>query len=213
MKIFPDSQKYYIAKTKNSMGVTYVNLGDKEKDQGRKKHYYDQSQKSYKEAAELWEECYREKDALGDIQRQLAFVNHNIGTVYHKIGKYEEALNYHKKGMKIRVENDFDDRERDITNSYLWLGKDHLRLGNRDEALEWLTKACNARRKLLGENHTDYAWALDGLREWYETAGDADQAIRLEEQVLEIRKAALGEEHNYTKKAREEMERLKSLRD
>ena len=191
------------------MGITFINLGNNESDEDKKKELFLSAQKFYEDAKDLWEKCSEEENAPSDIQKQLAYVNHNIGTVYHNIKEYDKAVHYHKEGKKIREKEGFPDRERDLPYSYLWLGKDYLKMGKKKESLKWLQKSCEMREELLGKDHPEYAWSLDALREWYETYKNKEKAIELAEQVLKIRIAALGEEHNYTERARKELKRLK----
>jgi len=58
-------------------------------------------------------------------------------------------------------------------------------------------QALEIRRKVLGEQHPDYAASLNNLAVLYESMDDYARAEPLYRQALEIRKTALGEAHPY----------------
>lgn len=164
----------------------------------------------------------------------MAYVNHNIGTAWHFIGKERrdhndilKAVQYHERGKQIREENDFDERARDLTASYTWLGNDLIQLaaierdhGDADgfgehmrQAKDCIERSLEGRKKILGDRHQDVAWPLLDLSNWYEIMGDISSAIAETENVIEIRQRTLGKEHRYTEKAVERKEQLlKKLR-
>ena len=131
--------------------------------------------------------------------RQLAFTNHNLGTVQHRLGVYDQAVKYHQAGLQIRLDNSLE--ETDIAASLVWLGKDHIALGQYDKAREYIDQSLAIRKAILGEKHPDYAWSLDSLSQWYEETGALDEAAETMDRVIAIRRDVLGPDHQYTRQA------------
>ncbi|MCH8829769.1 MAG: tetratricopeptide repeat protein [Planctomycetes bacterium] len=67
--------------------------------------------------------------------------------------------------------------------------------GRYREAAQLGRKALDLRKKVLGENHPDYATSLNNLALLYQSMGDYAKALPLYRQALAIRKKALGENH------------------
>ena len=67
--------------------------------------------------------------------------------------------------------------------------------GNYAESVEAAKSALRIRRKVLGEEHPDYAETLNNLAGLYETIGDYAQAEPLFIQCKDIQRKVLGEEH------------------
>lgn len=181
-----------IAEATNAIGVVYLNMGDAAQREEDRQNYYRLAKEYYEKALGLWQKC----DAP---PRQLAFSNHNIGTVQHRLGEYAEAVRCHKKGLQIRQDASLE--ETDIAASLVWLGKDYIALGQYDAAKAYIDQSLNIREKTLGENHPDYAWSLDSLSHWYEETGELNKAIETMERVIAIRRDVLGPNHQYTRQA------------
>lgn len=181
-----------IAEATNAVGVVYLNMGDAAKDPDERQKYYQLAKNHYEKALGFWEQG-------SAPMRQLAFSNHNIGTVLHRLGEYDEAVTYHTKGLQIRQDNFLE--ETDIASSFVWLGKDHIALGQYADAKKYIDQSLAIRKTILGENHPDYAWSLDTLSGWYEKTGNLRAAIETMERVIAIRKDVLGPDHQYTQLA------------
>lgn len=190
LRMFTDKED--IAEVTNAIGVVYLNMGDAAEDSEERQQYQELAKRNYLDALHLWEQCEVPP-------RQLAFSNHNIGTVFHRLGEYDSAVTYHQKGLQLRQDNNLE--ETDISASFVWLGKDYTALGNFKKAKDYIDRSLNIRRRILGEDHPDFAWSLDSLSEWYEKTGDLHKAIETMDRVIAIRTAALGLEHQYTKQA------------
>src|SRR4051812_5778421 len=63
------------------------------------------------------------------------------------------------------------------------------------EAIERATEAKDTSRQLFGDGHPGYAVSLDTLAWVYESMGNHASAESLYRQALEIKRAALGENH------------------
>ena len=71
----------------------------------------------------------------------------------------------------------------------------YYKIGNYTEAIRLGTQALEIRRKVLGEEHPDYATSLNNLAGYYDDIGNYTEAIRLGTQASEIIRKVLGEEH------------------
>ena len=190
-----------IAEATNAIGVVYLNMGDAADSTEDRQTNYRLAKEHYEKALALWQEC----DAPA---RQLAFSNHNIGTVHHRLGEYAEAEKYHRTGLRIRQGNHLE--KTDIAASLVWLGKDCIALGRYDDARDYIEQSMTIRKDILGENHPDYAWSLDSLSHWYEETGSPAKAVEIMEQVIAIRTAVLGANHQYTQQAVSRREELRA---
>lgn len=219
LKIF--TAGYDIAEVKNAIGVVYLNMGDKEKNHEIAIEYYQKAKEHYQEALELWE-CCRGTGQPENLEKQLAYANHNIGTSWHKQGDYRKAKAFHEKGLQIREEYRFVEWERDVAASYTWLGNDCMALAEEEkdagrtsdaekymaQAKKYIDLSLETRQKLMGSEHPEYAWALQSLSQWCENTGDIEQAVSIMDEVIRIRQKALGDLHSYTKSAQERKEKL-----
>lgn len=208
LKLF--TEDFDIAEVQNAIGVVYINMGDIEK-----------AQKFYLAARERWEICLaaQPSDAL---YQKLAYVNHNIGTTYYKMGQYPSAVEQHEKALEIRMEHKFPECQRDIASSHAWLANDYLALGKEcreqgespsaerymEESRKHVDESLSIRKELLGEKHPDYAWSLNTLSCWYEANGDISSALSTMEKVIQIRRSALSDGHQYTENAVKRYETL-----
>lgn len=229
LKIFTEKEEtYYIAKTKNAMGVVYLNRGDEKANRSGSdaRGFYLKAKEYYSEARALWE-TYREAlkpndPKSGDLTKRLAFVNHNIGTAYHNLGQFHDAKKQHLKGLEYRRKGNFPEYRRDMASSHVWIAKDYLKLreealkqGDSSQAEAYLKKAdehiqesLSIRKELLGARHPEYAWTLDTLSDWYKAKGEIGKALSTMEMVVDIRQEKLPADHRYTKQAIEKRDDL-----
>lgn len=192
-----------IAEATNAIGVVYLNMGMESAaaNQEEERTYYRKAKEHYEEALDLYQQCNAPVD-------KLAFSTHNLGTAYYRLEEYGKAVEYHQKGLKMRHENSLDQTV--ISASLGWLGNDYTELGQYDKAKEYLDQSLRIRKAILGENHPDYAWALNSLSRWYEKTGALDKAIEIMHRVIDIRKNALGPDHQYTREAVSRLEELEA---
>lgn len=202
-KISENGKGSDIAEATNAIGVVYLNMGMESAaaNQEEERTYYRKAKEHYEEALDLYQQCNAPVD-------QLAFSTHNLGTAYYRLEEYSKAVEYHQKGLKIRQENFLDKTV--ISASLGWLGNDYTELGQYDKAKEYLDQSLSIRKAILGENHPDYAWALNSLSRWYEKTGALDKAIEIMHRVIDIRKNALGPDHQYTREAVSRLEELEA---
>ena len=76
----------------------------------------------------------------------------NIGLVYDRQGKYEEALEYYQKSLDIKIRVVGGDHP-DVATSYQNLAVVYQRQGNHVQTQEMVTKAYHIFLKVLGPDH------------------------------------------------------------
>ena len=115
--------------------------------------------------------------------------------------KYEEALPYFQKSdsldkAKLKpTHKNYYRAELMVADCYeeiAWQADDE---GHYKEAVNVQTNVVEIRKRILGEEHPNYAASLNDLALYYDENGDFAEAIRLGIIAMEIRKKVLGEEH------------------
>ncbi len=116
-------------------------------------------------------------------------------------GEYEEAIqSYIKSDSLEKIElnasaPNYHRSELKLADCFNRLSLQYDNSGNYTEAIKLGTQALEIRRKVLGEEHPDYALSLNNLTIDYAKIGNYTEAIRLGTQASEILKKFLGEEH------------------
>jgi len=167
----------------NNMAIMLQNVGRTEK-----------ALDYYKSALAIYEE-------LKDQGNILVALN-NIGTTYFDMKDYSTAEEYHKKGLNLSRE--LKDRDQEA-NYLLNLGNDQNLQGKADEALVNYKAGFEIARKL---NNPELTWKLiAGLAENYETTGEYEKVIELNDTALKIieglRSTLPGDEFKATYMAKE----------
>jgi CHAT domain-containing protein/tetratricopeptide (TPR) repeat protein len=167
----------------NNMAIMLQNVGRTEK-----------ALDYYKSALAIYEE-------LKDQGNILVTLN-NIGTTYFDMKDYSTAEEYHKKGLILSRE--LKDRDEEA-NYLLNLGNDQNLQGKADEALANYKAGFEIARTL---NNPDLTWKLiAGLAENYETSGEYEKVVELNDTALKIieglRSTLPGEEFKTTFMAKE----------
>ena len=122
------------------------------------------------------------KKAAADYARAVNFVPKDTqdyvmrGTTYGKMGNYKAAASDFAKGIALSPDNDT------VLNSLAWLRATCPDASVRDgrEAIRAGTKACELRR------WKDWA-SIDTLAAAYAEMGNFDQAVKLQQQALQVR--------------------------
>ena len=115
--------------------------------------------------------------------------------------KYEEALTYFQKSDSLDkailkpTHKNYYRAELKVADCYEEIASQAYEEGNYNDALTIQKKVVEIRKKLLGEEHPDYADALSNLASYYSKLGNYTEEIRLATVAMEIRKKVLGEEH------------------
>lgn len=146
----------------NNLAIMLQNVGRSEK-----------SLEYYKNALTFYEE-------QKDTSNILISLN-NIGTVYFDLKDYLKAEEYHKRGLKLSQESHVRDQE---VNYLLNLANDQNLMGKTDDALKNYKAGFEVARKL---NNPDLTWRyIAGLAENYESRGEFDKVVQLNDTALKI---------------------------
>ncbi|MBQ2098839.1 MAG: tetratricopeptide repeat protein, partial [Bacteroidales bacterium] len=115
--------------------------------------------------------------------------------------KYEEALPYFQKSDSLDkaqhnpTHKNYHRAELMVAKCYYKLADQANKEGRYNDAVKFQTNVVEIRKKVLGEEHPDYAMALSNLAYYYDELGNYTEAIRLATVAMEIYKKTLGEEH------------------
>ncbi len=146
-------------------------------------------QEAFRNANEAVELVEKQKD-----KELLAESYNNIGILYGHIGKYNKALEYFKKALKIRLSISGENHP-DTVLSYNNMGIVYDYKGEYDKALECHKKALKIRLSLFGENHPHTAATYNNIGIAYNDTGEYGKAIEYHKKALKIRLSVFGENH------------------
>ena len=116
---------------------------------------------------------------LGDKKKYIEALA-MTGAAYQKLGEYRKALDVFYEGLKLLPPD--DDYERIAV--FKFIGTNHLELGEREKALEFLNKAVEVSEKISYRLHK--AEALIVLGDAYASFADIDQAFSRYDQAAGI---------------------------
>ena len=122
-----------------------------------------------------------------------------IGDKLYFTEKYEEAIPYYQKCDSLDkailepTSKKYHRAEKAIAYCLNELAYEKSDQGNYKEALRLDTEAMEIWKKVLGEEHPDYASSLNSLATDYTDLGNYQEAIRLGTEALEIFKKVVGE--------------------
>ena len=127
---------------------------------------------------------------LEPLHPALATTYNNIGIVYWRQGKNEEAMKWYDKALEIR-EKVLDPLSPDLANTYNNKGIVCWKQGNLEEALKWLDKALEIKEKVLDPLHPDLAITYDNKGTVYGDQGKYEEAMKWLDKALEIEEKVL----------------------
>ncbi len=115
--------------------------------------------------------------------------------------KYEEALTYFQKSDSLDkaqlnpTHKKYHRAELKVADCYEGLADQADDEGHYNDAIKFQTNVVEIRKKILGDEHPDYAAALSDLALYYDYNSNYTEAIRLGTLAMEILKNVFGEEH------------------
>ncbi len=115
--------------------------------------------------------------------------------------KYEEALPYFQKSDSLDkarlnpTHKNYHRAELKMADCYYELADQADEECHYNDAIKFQKNVVEIRKKVLGEEHPDYATSLNNLALYYDELGNYTEAIRLGTLAMEIYKKVLGEEH------------------
>jgi len=191
-----------ISDSYNQIGFVYLNLGDlntalekfneaisitkKLNDQWGLAGIYNnlgimlQNAGRYEKALEYANNALNMYEELDDQSSVIVSLN-NIGTIYYDMKDYHSAEEYYLRGLKMCRELKIKDQE---ANYLLNLANAQGLMGRMDEALLNYQEGFEIARTL---NSPDLTWKfITGLAETYETSGEYDKVVELNDTALKI---------------------------
>jgi len=186
----------------NQIGYVYLNLGDlnaalekfndaisiakKQNDQWGLAGIYNnlgimlQNAGRYEKALEYASDALSIYEELKDQSSIIVSLN-NIGTIYYDLKDYQKAEDYYHRGLIICRELKVKDQE---ANYLLNLANAQSFMGRMDEAVLNYQEGFEIARTL---NSPDLTWKyITGLAEYYETTGEYEKVIELNDTALRI---------------------------
>ena len=116
------------------------------------------------------------------------------GTVYYRLGNYNQAKELHGKALLIRKQVNGEDHA-NVATIYSNLALVYTSLKQYNKAKDLNEKALLIRKKRFGEDHADVAITYNNLASVYYGLGEYNQAKELQEKALIIRKKIFDEDH------------------
>ena len=130
----------------------------------------------------------------GNSNETLGGVYSNIGDVYQRQGKFDDAMRYYKKALEIA-----DGENKNLYNISTCqnnIGMVYVNKGNYDKALEHLEKSLEMRVKLYGqEDNNDIATSYYHIGMAYMYLQSYQKALDYYQKSLDIRKRIYGDMH------------------
>ena len=133
---------------------------------------------------------------LPPVQEHPDYVSslYNLGLLYFKMGRYDDALPLFRKTLDIR-KRVLDEQDPRYAVSVNTLAVVYTEMGRFDKALPLSLQSCMLTKKIWGEGHPRHASSVNNLAALYRKMGQYDQALLLYKQALAIKKKVLGEAH------------------
>ena len=116
------------------------------------------------------------------------------GTVYYRLGEYNQAKELYGKALLIRNQINGEDHA-NVATIYNNLALVYDSLGEYNQAKELHEKALMIRKKIFGEDHADVANSYNNLALVYDSLGEYNQAKELHEKELMIIKKIFDEDN------------------
>ena len=149
-----------------------------------------------------------EEQVLNPLSPSLATTYSNMGDLYGKQGKYDEALKLFEKALKIR-EQVLDPLSPRLAISYNNIGLAYHKKGNNDEALKWLEKAVHIQEQVLDPLSDNLAISYVNIGFIYFRIKNYDKALKYFNKALPGCIKNFGEENDNTKMLEQWIEECK----
>jgi eukaryotic-like serine/threonine-protein kinase len=118
----------------------------------------------------------------------------NLGSVFTRLSKFEEAAEHHRQALAI-YDASFEKNHPRTAAVLNNLAIAELEGGHTAAAVQTHRSALEMRERLHGENHPDVATSLNNLGNALRRMGKVQEALRAQERALEIREKSLGADH------------------
>ena len=139
--------------------------------------------------------CYyylnQQKDAITNYQKALridelsyglehehtAYIHNNIGAAYSENDQPEKAISEHELARRIYEKAHPDHLNLDLAQTHADLADAHLRLGNTDKVMEYLSEAFSIYERMLPDNAFQYIAPYCTLANLLVALEDYDNAV------------------------------------
>jgi tetratricopeptide (TPR) repeat protein len=125
---------------------------------------------------------------------EKAHLFHQLGMVKGNQGKYEEAVGFYEKSIKIN-QKILPPTHSDLAASYNNIGWVYDTMGEYSKALSYYEKALEIFQKTLPTNHPNLATSCNNIGMVYNNMGEYSKALLCNEKALEIRQKTLPANH------------------
>ena len=143
-------------------------------------------------------DCYEE---IIDIYKtnewdkeDLAYYYNKAAAIYRDNGKYNLALEFHEKSIKI-MEAVLEENHPSLATSYNNIASIYQDLGQYEKALEFQEKDIKILERVLEENHPSLATSYNNIALTYQDLGQYEKALEFQEKSIKIMEAVLEENH------------------
>jgi len=130
----------------------------------------------------------------GPVHESLLPLLDELGDIYDRIGRLEDALGTYGRALVLRMEL-LGDEDPETVESMNVVGLAHKDFGNFDQAAEMLETVLAIRLETVGSRHADTATSQENLGILYRQEGRLDEAERLCSQAARTLERLGGEEH------------------
>jgi tetratricopeptide (TPR) repeat protein len=125
---------------------------------------------------------------------EKSYLYHMLGVVKTDQGKYEEAVGFYEKSIKIKKKI-LPPTHPLLATSYNNIGGVYDNMGEYSKALSYYEKALEIRQKTLPANHPDLAASCNNIGLVYYHMGEYSKALSYFEKALKIEQKTLPENH------------------
>ncbi|CAF1252660.1 unnamed protein product [Rotaria magnacalcarata] len=132
------------------------------------------------------------KNASDDSDR--ANIYHMLGMLKYHQGKYQEAVAFYEKSLKIKRKTLPDD-DISLASTYSNIGQVYNNMADYSKALVFYEKSLKIREISLPPNHPDLATSYNNIGQAYHNMGNHSKALEFFEKFLKIREISLPPNH------------------
>ena len=169
------SRSLNYAKALYAMGYVCIDLADEASMKGDKETEESLCEKKRKLHSDTLT-IYERQEKTDNQQTELSILYSDIGSDYHFLKKYTDALEYYQKTLAIR-ERVLGGEHQDTAESYNDIGHIYVAQEKYNEALEEYHKARAINERVLGAAHPQVALDYGNMGCIYEFIGDYDSAL------------------------------------
>jgi tetratricopeptide (TPR) repeat protein len=150
----------------------------------------------FKEGLDLSLEALSQAEKADPGSPRAASILNNIGEALNQLGRYDEALRYALRSLKIR-EKTLPPGHPDFGPLFNTIGNIYTGLHRNQEAITEFEQAIEIDRKQYGPKYWLVGGGLVGLASAHQFMGHLDVALRLDREALAIFEEDFGPEHPY----------------